>query len=114
MSSQIEFKWNQSTLKTVKDSFTKGMLRMGHEVANRARLNAPVKSGALKNSIRTTADSNGTVYVVAGGTYGAFRVPYALRREYENNLHPGTKRYMHRAFESVTRGDISQYFRSKI
>lgn len=112
MASSATFKWNKLVLTQVKASFTRGMLRMGYAVARQARANAPVLTGALRNSIRTTVDGKDTVYVTAGGTYGTYKVPYALRREYENNKHPGTKMYMHRAFESVQRGDISQYFRS--
>lgn len=112
VASSVRFKWNKPVLDSVKLSFTRGMVRMGYAVARQARANAPVKTGALRNSIRTTVDGNDNVYVVAGGTNGIYRVPYALRREYENNLHPGTKMYMHRAFDTVRRGDISQYFRS--
>lgn len=114
MASSATFKWNEPVLKQVKASFTRGMLRMGYAAARQARANAPVLTGALRNSIRTTVDNNDNVYVIAGGTNGIYKVPYALLREYENRKHPETKMYMHRAFESVQRGDISQYFRSNL
>lgn len=109
-----EFKWNQTTLNTVRTALTAGMIKMGYDIANKARANAPVLTGALRNSIRTTVDGKDRVYVIAGGHVGSYSVPYARRREYENNAHPSKKMYMHRAFDSVTRGDISKYFRSKI
>lgn len=114
MANDVSFKWNQSVLNAVHTAFTQGMLKMGYDVANKARANAPILSGALRNSIRTTTDGSDRVYVVAGGHFNSFNVPYAKRREYENKAHPSKKMYMHRAFNSVVRGDISKYFRSKI
>lgn len=35
--------------------------------------------------------------------FGGGSVPYALRRHYENKLHPGTLRYLERAGESTSR-----------
>lgn len=105
-----KFTWNQAKLADVRRQMMVGLLRMGADIANRARSNAPVLTGALRNSIRVTED-NETVFVLAGGAVAGKTVNYALRREFENNKHPSTTHYMGRAFDSVARGDIKHYFK---
>lgn len=111
MSSKTKFTWNQAKVADVRRQLTVGLLRMGSDIASRARSNAPVLTGALRNSIRVTADGEDTVYVLAGGAVAGKVVKYALRREFENKKHPSTTHYMGRAFESVARGDIKKYFK---
>ena len=38
--------------------------------------------------------------------------PYAIRRNYENNLNPQTKHYRERSIENVLRGKQSQWWRA--
>lgn len=111
--SSVSFKWNTAKLAQVRQKFGQGLLRMGADIASKARGNAPVLTGNLVRSIRidTAETTPERVIVKAGGSMGGFSVPYARRREYENNLHPGTKYYMHRAFDTVVRGNIGQYFK---
>lgn len=96
MNPKVKLTWNNGALTELQRRMNGGILRMGFDVASRARFNAPVKTGALRNDIRVVTDDR-DVYVVAGSS----RVPYAKRREYENNLHPETRFYMRRAFDSV-------------
>lgn len=131
--SSVSFKWNTAKLAQVRQKFGQGLLRMGADIASKARGNAPVLTGNLVRSIRIdTAESSTDIVVVkAGGkvdfpvykyvknkktgkkkkVFTGYSIPYARRREYENNLHPGTKYYMHRAFDTVVRGNIGQYFK---
>lgn len=83
-----------------------GALNMMADVQRIAKMNAPVLTSALKNSGRLMATRDG-----AAVTFGSSRVRYARRRHYENNLHPNTRYYLSRAAESVSRGDISKYFK---
>lgn len=106
-----KFTWNMAKVQDVRRQVASGLLRMGADIASRARSNAPVLTGALRNSIRVTADQNDTVYVLAGGAVAGKNVKYALRREFENKKNPQTKHYMGRAFDSVARSDISEYFK---
>lgn len=106
------FTWNTTKLARVRKQFQKGVLKLGAAVAAQARSNAPVLTGNLVRSIRIDSSKQGVVFVAAGGNAGSYSVPYAKRREYENNLHPNTKMYMHRAFDKkVKQEDISQYFK---
>ena len=105
MSLEVKLTWNQGALTELQRRMNGGILRMGFDVASRARFNAPVKTGALRNSIRVAPEGR-DVYIIAGSS----RVPYARRREYENNLHPETKHYMHRAFESVMNSDWEEKY----
>lgn len=110
MANTVTFKWNSGKVAGIRREVARGMLRMGADIASRARFNAPYLTGALRNSIRVTADKQDTVYVLAGGQVGGKRIDYALMREYVNKSHPGTTHYMGRAFDSVTKGNIRQYF----
>lgn len=110
MANAVTFKWNSGKVAGIRREVAQGMLRMGADIASRARFNAPYLTGALRNSIRVTADKQDTVYVLAGGQVGGKRIDYALMREYVNKSHPGTTHYMGRAFDAVTSGDITKYF----
>lgn len=88
--------WDNGKLTEVQRKTNAGLLKMGFDIAAKARFNAPVLTGALRNDIRVTT-SGGFVYILAGSS----RVPYARIREYENKKHPSTTHYMGRAFASV-------------
>lgn len=83
-----------------------GCLNMMADVQAKAQFNAPVLTGALRNSARITATRDG-----AEVTFGSSRVDYALLRHEVNHLHPGTVKYLARAAEDVARGDLTQYFK---
>lgn len=71
----------------------KGGVRMMTDILRMARQNAPVKTGALRNSGRFQQVGN-THWQI---TFGNGRVPYARLREHANRLHPNTTRYLERA-----------------
>lgn len=93
-----KFSWNRPRLSRVRSNSKQATLALGFGIANEAMRGAPVLTGALVNSIRVTDDSNGTVYVLAGGSVGGKSVPYAKRREFENKKHPNKRFYMRNAF----------------
>lgn len=111
MKSKADFKWDKPAVAQLDRNVTKGLLRMGMTIATQARANAPYLTGALKNSIRTTTDSASSVYVLAGGSVGGKTINYAYVREKYNRKHPNTTHYLERAFDSVTSGNIGQYFK---
>lgn len=96
MSRSYQLTWDRGKLTEMERKTNLGLFKMGSDIAARARYNAPVKTGALRNSIRVTTEA-GAIYVLAGGG----RVPYARKREYENRLHPETTHYMGRAFADI-------------
>lgn len=75
-----------------------GGVRMMTDILRMARQNAPVKTGALRNSgrFRQTGATHWQI------TFGNSRVPYARLREYENRLHPNTTRYLERAARTAS------------
>lgn len=83
----------------------KGGVRMMTDILRMARQNAPVKTGALRNSGRFRQVGN-THWQI---TFGNGRVPYARLREHENRLHPNTTRYLERATTTAT-NKIKTYF----
>lgn len=71
----------------------KGGVRMMTDILKMARQNAPVLTGALRNSGRFQQISTVKWRI----TFGNARVPYARIREHVNRLHPNTVRYLQRA-----------------
>ena len=71
----------------------KGGARMMTDILRMARQNAPIKTGALRNSGRFQ-QTNTLKWRI---TFGNSRVPYARLREHTNRLHPNTTRYLERA-----------------
>lgn len=109
-SATSEFKWNEAKLAQIQKDITTGLVKLGHDTAYQAQKGAPVDTGALVNSIRTTDIKDNTVYVLAGGTAGGYNVPYARRREYENPKHPNTRFYMKNALKWA-QDNLNSYFK---
>lgn len=76
----------------------KGGARMMTDILRLARQNAPVQTGALRNSGRFQQVGN-THWQI---TFGNSRVPYARLREHTNRLHPNTTRYLERAARTAS------------
>lgn len=101
----IDKSWSQK----IQRNLNAGLLEMAIDIERRAKILAPILTGALRNS--------GVVAPVPQGysiTFGSSRVPYARRRHYENKKNPQTIGYLQKAGESVARGDKTKYFRSKV
>lgn len=106
----VKLTWNNQAIKNMERRMIEGLFMMGTDMANRARVNAPVLTSALRNSIRVEEDGQ-VVYVRAGGIVAGHKIDYALKREYENKAHPWTTHYMKRAQESIMTGDyMTKYF----
>ena len=75
------------------------------DILRLARQNAPVKTGALRNSGRFQ-QTNTLHWRI---TFGNSRVPYARLREHVNHLHPNTTRYLERA-TTTANNKIKIYF----
>lgn len=81
------------TRKLSTQQLNKGGARMMTDILRLARQNAPVKTGALRNSGRFQQIGN-THWQI---TFGNSRIPYARLREHTNRLHPNTTHYLERA-----------------
>lgn len=82
------------------------LLSMVTDIHRVAVMNAPHLTGALQYSgkVKKTATLS---YEVA---FGDSRVPYALRRHYENKKNPQTIGYLKNAGKSIT-ANIGKYFK---
>lgn len=87
------------TRKLSTQQLNKGGARMMTDILRMARQNAPVKTGALRNSGRFQQTSTLTWRI----TFGNGRVPYAPLREHVNRLHPNTTHYLERAATTAAR-----------
>lgn len=87
---QLSAEW---TRKLSTQQLNEGGVRMMTDILKMARQNAPVLTGALRNSGRFQQLSTVKWRI----TFGNSRVPYARIREHVNRLHPNTVRYLQRA-----------------
>lgn len=87
---QLSAEW---TRKLSTQQLNEGGVRMMTDILKMARQNAPVLTGALRNSGRFQQLSTVKWRI----TFGNARVPYARIREHVNRLHPNTIRYLQRA-----------------
>lgn len=87
---QLSAEW---TRKLSTQQLNEGGVRMMTDILKMARQNAPVLTGALRNSGRFQQLSTVKWRIAFGNS----RVPYARIREYTNGLHPNTVRYLQRA-----------------
>lgn len=117
MSTASTFRWDYGAVSGVQNRFRQGLVKMGYEVANKARDLAPYKTGALKNSVRVETQGLNDVYVVAGGKVGGYNVPYARIHELggyagrNHSVHIVAKHYLKNALENTVRGDFSRFFK---
>lgn len=86
------------TRKLSPQQFNKGGVRMMTDILRMARQNAPVQTGALRNSGRfqQVGDTHWQI------TFGNGRIPYARLREHVNRRHPNTIRYLERAARTAS------------
>ena len=106
MGTKVKLTWDNGALTELQRRTNMALFKMGTDIASRARANAPVLTGALRNDIRVEPQQ-GLVYIKAGSS----RVPYARRREYENHKNPWSTHYMGRAFASMMASDWeTKYF----
>ncbi len=103
--------WNKGAIKSAERDLAAGLINLAEAVAAAEGRKAPVDTSALVGSIRVEKKSENKVEVVAGGTAKGYNVPYAFRRNFENNLHPSTRHFAEHGLEEVVRGGIGQYFR---
>ena len=107
----IRLDWNQKKLSMINQNAVNGLVRMGFDIASRARANAPYLTGALRNTMRVQEQGKDQLEVIAGGTYAGYKVPYAWVREQGPNRNPATVHYMQNAANSVMSGDyLKKYF----
>lgn len=107
----VKFNWDRGALNNIEERAKDGMFRMAFDIASNARARAPYLTGALSNSIRVQDMHDGTIEIIAGGSFGGKRVDYALIREHGPNRLASTEHYMQRATEDVMGGDyLNKYF----
>lgn len=106
----VRLDWNSEKLSMTNKNAVRGLVRVGFDIAAQARRNAPYLTGALRNTIRVQEQAE-SVEVIAGGTYGGYKVNYAWKREQGPNRNPATVHYMEKAAKSVMSGDyLTKYF----
>lgn len=106
----VSFKLDNKTLAEIPQRAREGLFAMGYDIAAQARRNAPVVTGALRNSIRVEAEAY-DIYIRAGGTViNNKRIDYAMKREKGPNRNPATEHYMENAKRMIMTGDYMQKY----
>lgn len=112
----VKVKWNSSSINLMEQRAVQGLFRMGTDLANQARRNAPYKTGALSNSIRVIPNG-AVVEVIAGGKVGDKRIDYAAIQEWGGragrnySVNIIGKHYMERAKDFIMSGNyLKKYF----
>lgn len=112
----VKVKWNSTKINLMEQKAIQGLFRMGTDLANLARANAPYKTGALSNSIRVRPNG-AIVEVIAGGAMGGRDIRYAAIQEFggragrHHSVHINGKHYMERAKDYVMSGNyLKKYF----
>lgn len=111
MAAKVKFTLNLGTVKATEEQLTTGLIALGEAVATAEAKKAPFDTGHLVLTIRSEQKSATEVEVIAGGNYNGYQVPYAYRRNFENNLHPGTKHFAQNGLREVVNGGIGKYFK---
>lgn len=111
----VTFSWNKDVIDKYPETIRNGLFSMAYAIRDQARMNAPVVTSALQNSIRVRENGN-EIWVIAGGaaSHGVMNgktiyryVDYAAKTE-EKSSKP---HYMQRAQESIMSGDwMQKYF----
>lgn len=101
----VKLKWDNSAISLMNTKAVKGLFRMGFDIANNARGRSPYQTGALRNTIRVVDVDQNNVEVIAGGSFGGFKVPYAWIREQGPNRNPATEHYMENAQKQIMSGN---------
>jgi len=94
--------WSQN----IESGMKKAVLEVAVDIDKRAKILAPVDSGALVNSGKIEPVKNG--YKIS---FGSSKVPYARRQHFENRYY---SMYLYDAAESVGRSGKGKYFIGKI
>lgn len=112
----ISLRWDKAKFSGIETKAVKGLLRMGYDIANQARRNAPYLTGALSNSIRVEENA-GEVEVIAGGKAGGKDIRYAAIQEFggragrKGSVKITGKHYMERARDAIMSGNyLEKYF----
>lgn len=112
----VNVKWDTTEIASIEYKAKRGLVRMGYDIANQARRNAPYKTGALSNSIRVEENGN-EIEVLAGGNYGGKSIKYAAIQEFggyagrNHSAHIVGKHYMERAKDYIMTGNyLQKYF----
>jgi len=114
----VDIHWNHRELTKINNNVMRGLFKMAFHIGNAARANAPVVTGALRNSIRIETNDN-EIWVIAGGESATGTLPsngqritrfvdYAAKVEKRSS----SPHYMQRAQEQIMSGDwVSKYFK---
>lgn len=78
--------------------------KIGDAILGRARMLAPVDTGALRSDGKIEISGDGLAVA-----FGSRDVPYARKRHYENRKNPQTLHYLERAGDSVVKEGFEKF-----
>lgn len=63
----VDLKWNRKALGEIDERYKVAILKLGYMISERAQMNAPVVTSALRNSIRVEESPDKTAILVKAG-----------------------------------------------
>lgn len=114
----VDISWNHRELTRINNNVMRNLFKMAFQIGNQARANAPVVTGALRNSIRIETNGN-EIWIIAGGESANGTMPGTGQRitrfvDYAAKVerHSSSPHYMQRAQEQIMSGDwVAKYFK---
>lgn len=107
----VKLTWDKAKINSIDKNSIRNLMRLGYDIASQARRNAPYQTGALRSTIRVQEIDSNSVEVIAGGSFGGKKVPYAMVREKGPNRNPATEHYMENAQKTIMTGNyLQKYF----
>ena len=108
----VELKWDNKKLGEMDQRAIEGLFKLATDIAKQARINSPILTGALRNSIRIEKENDKSLVVIAGGmALNGRLINYAWVREQSNRRHPDKAHYMEKAQNAIMTGNyMKQYF----
>lgn len=92
--------------RNINDMIQKSLLQVSLKIQNSAKEFAPYKTGKLRQSITHTIQKNKAMIWSP--------LPYARRRNYENNLNPDRKFYLITRAYDVNKSEINEIFKDNL
>lgn len=113
----VKIKPNKKNLAELDKRFINGVFRLGYAISERAQMNAPVVTSALRNSIRVEESPDKSAIlvkaggIVSSGTWNGVRIQRMVNYAWKVEQKSSRPHYMERAQrEIMSDGYLKKYF----
>lgn len=107
----VDLKWNRKALGEIDKRYKIAILKLGYMISERAQMNAPVVTSALRNSIRVEESPDKSAIlvkaggIVSSGTWNGVRIQRMVNYAWKVEQKSSRPHYMERAQREVMQSD---------